>query len=92
MIIVRMKSENTVCQVVDTDTGDKIKGVGRIEIVHEIGSRAQAEIHMISEAPSKYNLEAEARFFVMSTKDGQMKAVKQIQFEDGEIIDYGDPA
>ena len=89
--IVRMKSDRTVSEILDTDTGDRVKGVSKVVITHDIGSLPEVELHIVSEDRAAYQLEGEAKFCVKSTITGDMKPVKSIEFEDGEIINYGVP-
>ncbi len=88
---IRLRSDKTVAEIADAESGDRIKGLSKIVITHDIGSRPEAELHIITDEPAKYDAEAEATFLAMSTVAGEMKAVKRIEFEDGEIIQYGDP-
>lgn len=90
-IIVKMKSDKTVSEIVDTDTGDRVKGVSKVVITHDIGSVPEVELHIVSNDRGSYVTEGEAKFVAMSTVAGIMKPVKQIKFEDGEIINYGEP-
>ena len=86
---VKIISDKTLAKIMDSDTGDRIKGIGRIEITHDIGSRPEVELHIVSTEQGKYNVEADETFWVMSTVDGEMKQVKSIEFLDGQVIDYG---
>lgn len=89
-IIVKMKSDRTVSEIVDTETGDRVKGVGKVVITHDIGSVPEVELHIVSSDRGSYVTEGEAQFVAMSTVAGVMKPVKKIEFQDGEIINYGE--
>ncbi len=86
---VRIQSDGTVARIMDSETKERVKGIGRIEIVHDIGAMPVAELQIVSNEPSKYDVTAEPTFWAMSTVAGEMKQVKKIEFEDGEIISYG---
>ena len=85
---VMMRSDRPAAKITDADTGDPIKGVTKVVMTHEIGSLPEAEIHILSDDRAAYDVEADAKFFVKSTVTGDMKRVKQIEFADGEIINY----
>ena len=89
--IVRMKSDRTVSEILDTETGDRVKGVSKVVITHDVGSLPQVELHIVADDRAAYQLEGEAKFYAKSTVSGDMKPVKTIEFEDGEIINYGEP-
>ena len=90
-VIVRMKSDRTVSEILDTESGDRVKGVSKVVITHDIGSAPQIELHIISTDRGSYTTEGEAKFLARSTVDGVLKPVKSIEFLDGEIINYGEP-
>ena len=90
-IIVRMKSDRTVSEILDTESGDRVKGVSKVVITHDIGSVPEIDLHIISTDRGSYAVEGEAKFLARSTVDGELKAVKNIEFVDGEIINYGEP-
>lgn len=89
MIRVKIQSDKGVCKIKDADTGEVIKGISRIDIDHDVGSLPIIELTIVNVDPGQYEVEGEASFLVHSTTNGEMKRVKQIEFEDGEIINYG---
>ena len=86
---VRIRSDKTVARIMDSETDERVKGIEKIEITHQIGSMPVAELQIASVEPAKYDITAEPVFLVKSTLTGEMKQVKNIEFEDGEIISYG---
>ncbi len=89
MIRVRIQSDKGICKIKDADTGEVIKGICGVNINHDIGALPIIELTIINVDPGQYEVEADASFMVMSTATGEMKPVKSIEFEDGEVIDYG---
>ena len=89
MLRLKLRSDKTV--IVDSDLEERLKGVTKVVITHETGTRPEAEIHILSEEAAKYDAQVDATFLVASTNSGEMKPVKAIEFEDGEVINYGDP-
>ena len=47
------------------------------------------ELTIVNVDPGQYEVEASASFMAASTVTGEVKPVKSIEFEDGEVIDYG---
>ena len=86
---VKVRDNRSVPEVIDSDTGERLKGLQKVVITHEHGIRPEVELSILSNEPAKYDAEADAVFEVMATTTGEMKRVKKIEFEDGEIIEYG---
>ena len=89
MLRLKLRSDKTI--VVDSDLEERLKGVTKVVITHEYGTRPQAEVHILSEEAAQYDAQVDATFLVASTNSGEMKPVKAIEFADGEVIDYGEP-
>ena len=89
MIRVQIKSDKGVFKALDADTGEPIKGIGKVEVVHNMGTLPIIELSIISTDVGQYSIEGDGTFMAMSTVSGEMKAVKNIEFQDGETIDYG---
>lgn len=89
MIRVKMRSDKGVCKVLDTDNGEPIKGVARVEITQEVGALPIISLEIATTDVGQFEVEADAQFLVVSTTTGEKKPVKSIEFEDGEVINYG---
>lgn len=85
---VKIRSDKGITKVLDSDTGEVIRGITKVEITHDVGALPIVSLEITSVEPGQYSAEASASFLVMSTVAGKMKPVKIIEFEDGEIIDY----
>jgi len=85
---VKIKSDKGITKVMDLDTGEVIRGITKVEIMHDVGALPIVSLEIASVEPGQYNVECSARLLVVSTVEGKMKPVKKIEFEDGEVIDY----
>ena len=90
MLQVRYRSDKGVIDMRDSETGDRIRGITRVDIEHNSGQRPVAEVQIKSTEMAEIEIDADAHFCVVSTVDGKMKRVKMIEFEDGEVINYGE--
>ena len=91
MLQIRYRSDKGVIEMRDSETGDRIRGAAKVEIEHVSGARPVADVQIVSTEMAQIDIDADAHFNVISTVDGKMKRVKMIEFEDGEIINYGEP-
>lgn len=88
MIRVKTRSDKTFTEVMDTDAGERVKGLKAVNIRHDQGSLPVIDLEIVSSDVGSFDVEGNAQFSVMSTATGEMKAVKRIEFVDGEVIDY----
>ena len=88
MIKVRMRSDKVFTDVMDTDAGERVKGLAAVNVRHDQGSVPVIDLEIVSSEVGSFDVEGYAQFSVMSTATGEMKAVKRIEFSDGEVIDY----
>lgn len=91
MIRVKILSDKGATKIVDADTSEVIKGVRKVEITHNVGDLPIISLEIVSTDNGQFAISGDASIMVMSTVDGKMKPVKSIEFEDGEVINYGEP-
>ncbi|WP_029581945.1 hypothetical protein [Bradyrhizobium sp. URHD0069] len=85
---VRIKSEGGIAngtKVIDTVTGAEIQGIERIAIDLRAGDLVRAKIDLCA---VQLDVAAHAEYRVASPKTGDMKAVRRIEFADGEVVEF----
>ncbi len=87
-IRIKIKSDKGITRCLDSLSGERIAGITKVEIEHLVGSIPEIILHIESAEPGQYEVEGDAKFYVRSTVADEMKQVKQIEFMDGEVINY----
>jgi hypothetical protein len=89
MDIVKIKSSTGVANgtmVTNAETGDEIKGITSLSIDIRANDLVRATISL---AAVEVDVDgAAAEFHVANPKTGDIKAVRRIEFADGEVVDF----
>ena len=85
---VLIKSESGVSlgtKVTNADTGEEIQGIAGISVDIRVNDIVRAKIDLCC---VQLGVAASAEYQVISPKTGDMKAVKRIEFADGEVLEF----
>lgn len=85
---IRIKSEGGVSNgtvVTNSETGEEIKGITGIAVDLRVNDLVRAKIELCA---AQVDVVAQAEFLVASPKTGDLKAVRRIEFADGEVVEF----
>jgi hypothetical protein len=77
--------EATGTRVIDGATGEQLRGVRKIQVDIEVDKPNRALIEMVM---PRVNVVARSTWMLAHPMTGQMKAVRSIEFIDGEKVEF----